>query len=104
MKITKLELRKLIQEAMPRGGAPDIVGYLNKGRPGGAIGSSGDAEVKRIVQNMVEEIEGSHGGLTFEEAAEELVRRLSALGGPELSSMNEVAEALARCCLRQMTR
>ena len=33
MKITKRQLRRLIQEAMPRGGAPDIVGYLNKGRP-----------------------------------------------------------------------
>ena len=33
MRITKQQLRNLIQEAMPRGGAPDMVGYLNKGRP-----------------------------------------------------------------------
>ena len=33
MKITKRQLRKLIQEAMPAGGVPDMVGYLNKGRP-----------------------------------------------------------------------
>ena len=33
MRITKKQLRNLIQEAMPRGGAPDMVGYLNKGRP-----------------------------------------------------------------------
>ena len=33
MRITKRQLRRLIQEAMPRGGAPDMVGYLNKGRP-----------------------------------------------------------------------
>ncbi len=33
MRITKKQLRNLIQEAMPAGGVPDIVGYLNKGRP-----------------------------------------------------------------------
>jgi hypothetical protein len=29
MKITKRQLRRIIKEAMPDGGAPDIVGYLN---------------------------------------------------------------------------
>ena len=33
MRITKKQLRNLIQEAMPAGGVPDMVGYLNKGRP-----------------------------------------------------------------------
>lgn len=33
MKITKRQLMRLIQEAMPAGGVPDMVGYLNKGRP-----------------------------------------------------------------------
>jgi hypothetical protein len=103
MKITRRVLRKIILQEMSGDRLPPHLD-VEDSYDGGGAGSSGDAEVKRIVQNMVEEIEGSHGGLTFEEAAEELVRRLSALGGPELSSMNEVAEALARCCLRQMTR
>ena len=33
MKLTRNHLRRMIQEAMPAGGVPDMVGYLNKGRP-----------------------------------------------------------------------
>ena len=33
MKIKKRQLRRIIREAMPAGGVPDMVGYLNKGRP-----------------------------------------------------------------------
>ncbi len=32
MKITRKQLRQIIQEAMPSGGVPDVVGYLNKGQ------------------------------------------------------------------------
>ena len=32
MKITRNQLRQLIQEAMPDGGVPDVVGYLSKGQ------------------------------------------------------------------------
>ena len=33
MKITKRQLRRIIQEAMPRGGAPDVVGAITSSDP-----------------------------------------------------------------------
>ncbi len=51
---------------------------------------------KIAIFNMVEEIEGSHGGLDTEEAAEELVRRLVSLPGQEdpSSILSSVAHSM----------
>ena len=56
-----------------------------------------------IVQDMVNEIEGSHGGLDTEEAAGELVMRLEATGG---DTAEFLAQALldAELKLRSMAR
>ena len=99
MKITRRALKDLIIKEMTRDQIPPHLRVDDDD-----YGATPNTDVMRIVKNMVEEIEGSHGGLAFDEAAEELVRRLSALGTPELSSMNEVAEALAQILLQQMTR
>ena len=101
MKVTRRTLRKIILQEMSRDQVPP---HLRVDSDGDDYGATPNTDVMRIVKNMVEEIEGSHGGLTFDEAAEELVRRVSALGTPELSSMNEVAEVLAQILLTQMTR
>ena len=58
----------------------------------------------QIVENMCEEIEGSHGGLDTDEAAEELIRRLDEAGGFDVPEY--LAEALLDCMLelRHLTR
>ena len=101
MKITRQTLRKIILQEMSRTRLPPHLD-IEDAYDGGGTGSSGDAEVKRIVQNMVDEIEGSRGGLGTDEAAEELVRRLAAAGPGDIALL--LAEMLLEDRLNSRSR
>ena len=82
MKLNRKHLRKMILQEMKNEVPPhlrvDDAFPPKRGSTRAAL---------NIVENMVEEIEGSHGGLDTGEAAEELIRRLDDAGGfdvPEL--------------------
>ena len=101
MKLNRKHLRKMILQEMKNEVPPhlrvDDAFPPKRGSTRAAL---------NIVENMVEEIEGSHGGLGLEtnEAAEELIRRLDEAGGFDVPEL--IAELLLDCMLelRSITR
>ena len=98
MKLNRKHLRKMILQEMSRDQIPPHL-RVEDGMPDRSGGS-----LRQIVENMVDEIEGSHGGLDTKEAAEELIRRLDASGSHDVPEL--LAEMLLSAVLelRGMSR